>query len=619
MPVSLDRRAFLARAGLASASAVALTAVGARPAARADTSLEPFPYGVASGDPLADRVVLWTRLTPAAPSAVTPVTWRVYADADRTVEVASGRVTTDASRDHTVKVDVAGLDPATTYHYDFAAPDGRRSLLGRTRTAPAGPTDRLRFGVASCANYEGGYFNAYARLAERDDLDAVLHLGDYLYEYGNDEYGPGSGIGRSHQPPVEMVTLAQYRARHAHYKLDPDLRRLHQRVPFITTWDDHEITNDAWSGGAENHQPDEGDYEQRKRHAARAYAEWMPIRLPDPDDPVRIYRSFAFGDLVDVLVLDTRIDGRDQQVGGVLEPGNALAPDLESEDRRMISEEQRTWLRDGLEASTARWRLLAQQVMMMPWRIAGTPAFPDGAPDAPLVTSEGIPVNADAWDGYPAERDRVLGHLEQAGVGNVVVLTGDIHSSWAADLPRDPFDPTRYDPLTGAGSVAVEFVCPSVTSASFNKTLGYHPAPSTELEVASRAANPHIKYTEFDSHGYVLLDVTPERVQAQWWHAHDVFEPHDGHALHAAWEVRDGQPHVVESSDVATAEATSAPPPAATPTPEPSRVLAAAAGVDGDAGGSLPATGGGSVTAAIAALTAAGVLHLRSRRMPPAR
>ncbi len=618
---SFDRRRFLQQAGLTAASAAALTLGAPRPAARADEELAPFPWGVASGDPTPTNVVIWTRIDPAVGASPT-VAWVVATDPALTDVVASGSVTTGADRDHTVKVDVGGLAERTWYFYGFTAPDGRRSLVGRTRTAPAGAVDRLRFGMVSCTNYEAGYFNAYARLAERNDLDAILHLGDYLYEYETGYYGNGSGgnkrIIREHQPPVEQVTLDQYRGRQAHYKLDPDLRRLHQLYPWITTWDDHETTNDSWSGGAENHDPDtEGDWEQRKRVALRAYDEWMPVRLDAPTDQLRLYRQVRYGDLVDILVMDTRIEGRDIPAKGFLTdladrpfpPEGPLQPDLGDPARQMISEAQRTWLLDRLSNSPAQWKLLAQQVMMMQWKAGALPEGVTGGPDFPslVVTPGGWPVNGDAWDGYPAERERILTHIRDNDIDDVVVLTGDIHSSWAADLAVDPYDGS-YNPLTGAGSVAVEFVCPSVTSNSYYKTLGYgYRSGSIALEEATKADNQHIKFVQGDDHGYVLLDITADRCQAQFWSTHDVDTVNDNHELMATWEALAGTNRVVAGTPAddpddgaAMPSSEPAPPPAAPPAPP--------------APEPLPATGGGTVAAGLAALGAAGLLRVSERR-----
>lgn len=639
MSEPIDRRRFLQAAGATGAvvASGALRPVRTAAAAEPDEALAPFLHGVASGDPLADRVVLWTRVTPSPQheGAPIPVRWVVARDVELTDVVAHGATRATRDRDWTVKVDPDGLEPGTHYWYAFTAL-GRWSLVGRTRTAPAGPVERLRFGLVSCSNWEGGYFHAYARLAQRTDLDAVLHLGDYLYEYGQGAYGDGASFGRAHEDPAtEMVELADYRGRHAQYKLDPDLRALHQLHPFVTTWDDHEITDNSWRDGAANHQPDtEGPYAARRRAATRAYDEWMPIRTQDPDDLSRIWRSLSYGDLCELIVLDTRLEGRDEQVPvGVLDA--AEGPDffaglteigeLGNADRTMMSDDQWAFLTDRLSGSSAQWKIVAQQVMVMPWRVGGVPQPPAGAPDFPPVTTGGQVVNTDAWDGYPYEQRRFLSTLAEHDVEGAVVLTGDIHSSWAADLPLDPYDPSTYDPVTRSGSHGVEFVVPSVTSSSFYQTLGYeYRTGSIAIEQASMLANPHIRYVEGDTHGYCILDITPERVQNQWWHAHHVEDPEATQDdVATAWETRAGDRHLTGPVEPATAPGgdPGAPPatppdpapssdPAAAPAPAPPSTPASAVA------GALPATGGGPMLLGLGAIGAAAVLRARRSRPP---
>ena len=627
MSQTFDRRAFLRRSGLAGAGAVALAGSN-RPAAHADDALAPFLHGVASGDPLSDRVILWTRVTPPAGQASIAVRWTIARDPALSDVVASGTVTTDASRDFTVKVDPTGLAPGSHYWYGFEAL-GQRSIVGRTKTAPAPGTavDRLRFGVVSCSNLTGGYFNGYALVAKRNDLDAILHLGDYIYEYGNedDRYGPESLKGtRDHEPPHEIVALADYRARYAQYHLDPDLRRLHQLYPWICVWDDHETTNDSWKDGAENHEPDAPDtpgeeglaYAERKRRAQQAYSEWLPIRT---EDPARIYRSFSFGDLADLVMLDTRIEGRDEPLGGPLTP-NLTSTELDDPARELISEGQRTWMQGQLKASKERgatWRILGQQVMLMQWNAGGLPGGLGGQ-DAPNIglRDGGNAVNPDAWDGYTAERTRLYDHLEANGIDNLVVLTGDIHTSWAADLPRDPYDPAVYNPVTGDGSLGVEFVTPSITSDNFNEILAEQagsPEPfpegsSAPFEAGTMADNPHIKYVDLDRHGMMILTLTPEATQADWFFTPSRTEPTDEEVIGPSWRVDAGTDHVVAAAapveDGPGPEAPGGDPqpaPAPQPTPEP-------------AAPPLPSTGGGAAVAGLAALGAAGVLKLRTRR-----
>ncbi len=387
----LDRRSFLKGAAAVTAG-TALTG----PAFSRALAVEPaavFQYGVASGDPLPDGVVLWTRVTPspdATPGsgkgAPVTVTWSVR-DAQGRV-VRRGSVRTDATRDHTVKVDVRGLASDRGYTYAFSAA-GASSPVGRTRTAAAdgAANATLRFGMVSCSNYTGGYFSAYRHLAERDDLDFVLHLGDYLYEYGNgeDRYGPAALAGkRDHDPATEMVTLSDYRRRHALYKSDPDLAALHRKYAFITTWDDHEVANDTWREGAENHQEDaEGAYVPRRNRSYQAYDEWMPIRLPEARSAqeTRIYRRLRFGSLADLTMLDLR-QYRDQQA-----PATDGAT-IDAPDRTMTGPEQQAFLEQGLAAAgSPTWRLFGNSVQLMQVKAPPLPA----ATAAALAALQGGP------------------------------------------------------------------------------------------------------------------------------------------------------------------------------------------------------------------------------------
>ena len=573
MPTTFDRRDFLRRAGITTAAVAAFSAGAPRPAARADESLAPFSWGVASGDPRRDAVILWTRVDPALGVTV-PLSWVVAHDVELTDVVASGTGTTDATRDHTFKIDVAGLQPATWYFYGFVAADGRRSLTGRTKTAPAGPAERLRFAVVSCSNYQGGFFNAYARIAERNDLDAVLHLGDYIYEYGNgaDRYGPGGGATsepRDHQPTTEMVTLVDYRTRHAWYRLDPDLRRLHQLYPFVVTWDDHESTNNSWREGAENHEPDAPDYPNelgvawadRKAWSQQAYSEWLPLRA---EDPARIWRSLPYGDLAEIIVLDTRLE-RDEEVGVV---GLTLPYDeIDNPERIMMSVEQREFLFSRLASTTATWKVIAQQVILAQWNGGGLPDLAPlaGQQDFPqFLRDGGNALNPDQWDGYNAERDRLFDHITGNGIDNVVVLTGDVHTSWANDLTPDPYNPLVYNPTSGEGALGVEFVTPSITSANF-ENLG--PAGVAAAEQGTKADNPHVKYVDFDDHGYFILDLDAARAQADWYYVDTVLQPSDAERHAAAWKSDAGANHVSRAAAPAPAGAPAPATPAAAPPP----------------------------------------------------
>ena len=511
------RRDVLRTGGLlAGAAAVGAPVVAATPSQAAGTG-PAFLHGVASGDPLPDGIVLWTRVTPvptATPGSglgpAVDVKWEVATDSAFRSTVRSGTARAAAPSDHTVHVDVRGLAPARTYWYRFTC-GGVRSRVARTKTAPSVEAllPRLRVGVVSCANWEAGYFASYRHLAARGDLDLVLHLGDYLYEYGVGEYGAAGTTVRKHVPAHEITTLRDYRRRHAQYKTDPDLQDLHAVAPFVVTWDDHETANDAWRGGAENHTPGtEGTWAARKAAARRAYGEWMPTRIGTTGP---IYRRVTFGRLAELSMLDLR-SYRSQQVaqtdlGAVDDPARTITGDR-----------QMDWLKAGLAASRSQWKLVGNPVMISPVVFPPLPSTVTGPINdmTGLLPPDGVPYNVDQWDGYTDDRRELLAHLRDHGIRDTVFLTGDIHSSWACDVPIDaglyPASP----------SVATELVCTSVTSDNLDDIVGSPPrTTSLAVESAIVAANRHIRYLEFDSHGYSVLDLTPERAQMDWFYLSD--------------------------------------------------------------------------------------------------
>lgn len=482
----------------------------------------PFRHGVASGDPLPDAVILWTRVTSEGSGDVA-VTYTVAEDPELTRVVAEGSATATAARDFTVKVDAKGLAAGRTYYYRFSAL-GRTSATARTRTAPASDsaTARVRFAVVSCSSYGHGYFHVYRHLAKEADLDAVVHLGDYVYEYASSDYGDV----RAYEPETECLTLADYRKRHALYKRDADLAAVHRQHPFIVIWDDHEIANDGYKTGAQNHTAaTEGDFATRKAAAMQAYMEWMPIREQTSGD---IYRKLAFGDLVDLVLLDTRYHGRTVQPGGTV--GSAIgAPPAPDPARTLLGDDQATWMEAELLASKAKWRLLGQQVMV-----------------GNLILDPGKSLaNLDQWHGYPESRKRLLSFVEEKKITNVVVLTGDIHSSWANEITQDPLDPAVYDPEKGKPAVMVEFVTPGVTSPGI---------PQLFLSILddARPKNPHVRYVDGSKRGFVLLDVTQERVQAAWHHMIDVVDTTAAApTFSVAWSVRAGQTRLYSEAEPA--------------------------------------------------------------------
>ncbi len=465
-------------------------------------------------------MILWTRVTPAP--RLTPggtsgptvqVRWQVATDRAFRHVATSGVASTSPRRDYTVKVDADGLRPDTTYFYRFWL-GSTASPVGRTKTAPGllARPDNIRFGVVSCSNLQAGWFSAYRHLARRDDLDAIVHLGDYLYEYGPGEYGYGQSNKdiRKHHPAHEMVALADYRRRHAQYKLDPDLQSLHARLPFITTWDDHETANDAYRGGAENHQPEEGDFHTRRARAYRAYDEWMPTRMSGTGrlgDGTRLYRSFRFGRLAELSMLDLRTY-RSRQVtqsdlGSVDDP-----------DRSITGGDQMSWLKQRLLEKPLQWKIVGNPVMIAPVVFPPLPGDLGAAINdvTGLLPPDGAPYNVDQWDGYTADRHELFDHLANHGVQNTVFLTGDIHSAWACDLP---IDAGTY-PVTR--SVGTEFVCTSVTSNNLDDITGSpRRTTSVAVEEGIKDNNRHVKYLNFDDHGYSVVDVTPFRLQMDYY------------------------------------------------------------------------------------------------------
>ncbi|NGY03440.1 alkaline phosphatase D family protein [Solimonas terrae] len=531
-----SRRAFLKKAGLSSAAVGLLPMLpgcGHSDGLRSGGALE-FRHGVASGDPLSDRVVLWTRISGVASDATATVDYVVARDPQLGDVVKHGSVQTSAQRDFTVKVDATGLQPATTYYYRFHAGD-LQSPIGRTRTLPVGSVDRLRIGVVSCASLAHGYFNAYGRLAERADLDLIVHLGDYIYEYGSGQYGNL----RAYEPEHEILTLDDYRTRYAQYRGEAELQAMHRQHALINIWDDHETADNSWKDGAYNHNEGEGDWAVRVSGALQAFYEWQPTRELDAGQPRKDYRSFQFGDLVQLTMLEERLLARDQQVPGVINLADTeilLLPigEVQNADRQMIGSEQEAWLSGQLRQSPAKWKLIGQGVMFGQLKIAGLPNLLSG----------GVYVNPDQWDGYPAARGRVFDIIDGGGtdaaIDNVVVLTGDIHSSWCMDLTRDPNDPLAplggYNPLDGAGAVAVEFVCTSITSPGLDSFAPIKPLIPV--------LNPHIKYSDFTRKGYLLLDITPQRVIGEHWYVDTITQPSTTEAFGAAYQTADGDNHM---------------------------------------------------------------------------
>jgi len=485
-----------------------------------------FTHGVASGDPQADRVILWTRFVPSGNSAVSLI-WELSATADFARVLASGRALAAPERDWCAKADAAGLRPGQRYHFRFRA-GAHVSPAGQTRTLPRGPVDLLRLAVFSCSNYGFGHFNAYAHAAARDDLDAALHLGDYIYEYGADAYpAPQEAVaGRTLAPDHELLALGDYRQRYALYRSDPDLQALHARLPFICVWDDHEIANDAWRDGAQNHQDGEGPWTARRRAAVRAWHEWLPVR----ESPMfgRIYRRFDWGNLASLIMLDTRLIGRDRAFSY---PINLPLPDDADDEtvhrmalgflsawqdmnRTLLGKDQETWLDAQLRDSTSRgivWQVLGQQVVMASRRMPALPPdlFAQVRPEAqPMARARarlgayGLPLSFDDWSGYPAARHQLVESAWYAKA-NLVVLSGDSHNAWAAEIPMG----MEIQPG------AVEFAAQAVTSPGLERLFAGDPAALARLMLK---ANPELKWCDTARRGYLTVTLTADTAQAEW-------------------------------------------------------------------------------------------------------
>ena len=487
----------------------------------ANADLAPFYHGVASGDPTSSSVIIWTRVTPEVDEPVN-IGWIVSTNMDFTDTIAMGNIITNADRDYTVKVDVEGLSPGSYYYYEFSAFE-KVSLTGRTKTAPVGNVDQLRFAVVSCSNYPVGYFNVYEKIYERNDIDAVIHLGDYIYE------GGGSSVlqeemPRQAPPANELVQLADYRIRHGAHKLDSDSRKMHQNFPLIAVWDDHESDNNSWRDGAPDHNPaTQGSWNDRKNASLQAYYEWMPIRLPEENNFYRIFRKFNYGDLADIYMLDTRLYDRDEHVS------NQHFGDT---SRSLIGPEQMAWLQTEMINSTAQYQIIGQQVVMTQ---LGIPNY---------LSQEFIPLNPDQWDGYEAERTRLYNFILEADIDNFVVLTGDVHTGWANDLPYDIFN---YVPYIGTGSVGVEFVSTSVTSSSVPFAFPFG-------ESVLKQVLPYIRYVNLSRKGYNIIDLNSDRVQGDFYTINSVETPTTNEVFEEGWYAEDGDSHLQKASDASIDE-----------------------------------------------------------------
>jgi alkaline phosphatase D len=551
-----NRRKFLIQSAGAVA-AVTVTGTSLVGCGGSDPTPVEFKYGVASGDPLADRVMLWTHAKIPNSDANVLLTWQVSSSLAFDKIVASGSITSTADTAFTNKVDATGLVAGNTYYYRFLDQLGTSSQVGTTRTLPAASATSVKFAVFSCTLYSAGYFNAYDAAA-KSGAQYAIHLGDYIYEYGSapSKFGNSDAVtlGRVTAPANDIVSLDDYRTRYALYRSDPSLQALHASMPWITVWDDHEFANNAWVDGAENHDvTTQGSWSTRKANAARVYHEWMPIRTPDAANLLKIYRRFDFGSIFTLHMLDTRIEGRDKQYdgygdsdGGLGRYVTALTSGTDA-THRMMSATQQAWLTNGTATSTATWQILGNQdIMARMWfpasllqaqataTVVPTPAnqqavlkaisdfltakaTPPAARtqiQAGLVdtnTNPRLPYNLDSWDGYPIQRETILQTIKAQGK-KLITLSGDSHNAWFANV------------TTLAGEkVGVEFAGSSVTSPGFESVgLGSLASSLDGTAVAPGVQGTglglvdDLNYADTSRRGYLLMTATTASIKGEY-------------------------------------------------------------------------------------------------------
>ncbi|MBL4787794.1 MAG: alkaline phosphatase D family protein [Kordiimonadaceae bacterium] len=587
----VSRRAVLSAIGIGTGLAV----IGS-PTSAADTGIQ-FTHGIASGDPQATNVILWTRALDTSDQAKNiHGMWEISASEDFSVLAGSGPFNTGPKRDYTVKIDASGLQSGTQYFYRFSVGDVT-SPVGRTKTLPT-DNKNIDLAIVSCSNYGQGFFHVYGEVAKRD-YQAVVHLGDYIYEYAEGGYDNPevTAQGRNAEPKTEILSLEDYRKRYALYRTDPDLLAAHAAHPFICVWDDHEVANDTWKDGAQNHSDDEGDFKKRQSAAFRAYMEWLPIRESDDTSAGKIYRTFEMGTNASLIMLDTRHIGRDRGLTygtdlpmrttafhfakdktpvAVLDPaevaklpaasikhitvpflltkegakpmtdwdqvkvldpaalpeGYTFIPDapkfakevLGNSKRSMLGAEQEGWFSGELAKSKAKgtpWQIIGQQLLIGK---VGIPQLQDSEIDFSkskfinpklmgffrMLGQMGLPMNLDAWDGYPAARDRVLADIKNHA-NNAVFLAGDTHNAWAFDVANAAGD-----------NVAVEMATPGISSPGFESFL---PADTKRTEEALLKVSPEMKYVNANDRGWMNLTITSDKVSAQWYFVSTVTKP----------------------------------------------------------------------------------------------
>ena len=507
-----------------------------------------FKHGVASGDPLSHALIIWTRATPSQSNFEVTAAWELASDSQFKNIIRSGREQTDKSRDFTIKIDVQELAPSTEYFYRFMGLN-KQSPIGRAKTLPINNIEQVKMAVVSCSNYPAGYFNAYTDAAKQKDLDVVLHLGDYIYEYPMGGYATENAekIGRqlAADNSGEIITLSDYRKRYAIYRTDQGLQALHAAAPFIAIWDDHEVTNDTYKSGAENHTPDEGDFFERRAAAIQAYYEWLPIRPPMGEQSPQIYRTFDFGNLISLHMLDTRVIARDKQLAYSdyknLETKQMdvarFASDLNNPNRQLLGNTQLNWLTSAITKSNAKWQVLGQQVLMTKMWLPTEIFSQSDRTKIPQVLKELVtikkavlankavtpaqlarvntlmPYNLDAWDGYPSEREALYKSVTALNK-KLVVVAGDTHNAWHGTLKNAKGE-----------SVGVEFATPGVTSPGMEHYLALNTAQAKQMADSLSLLINDLNYCDLSHRGYMLLTITKEQITTDWRYIDNINSP----------------------------------------------------------------------------------------------
>ncbi|EMQ2216953.1 alkaline phosphatase [Vibrio parahaemolyticus] len=529
--MSLSRRDFMK---VVSSTAVATGLIGCGSDDNESVAVS-FVHGVASGDPTQTQVIIWTRVTTAA--SYVDVSWQVASDMEFLNVVQSGVFTTDTGRDFTVKVDVQNLNANSQYYYRFIVGE-MMSEVGQTQTLPEDGVEKASMAVVSCANYPAGYFHVYREILnqhEQSPFDVVLHLGDYIYEYGAGGYASedAAALGREPSKGTECITLDDYRKRYAQYRQDADLQALHAKLPMIAVWDDHELANDTWKNGAENHQDDEGSFIDRRAAAAAAWTEWLPVR-ENTFSNMLIYRQFSFGNLVNLMMLDTRLVGRDKPLdyfslsAPTMEAIGGLVAQSRSADRELLGTEQLAWLMNEFNTHDAKWNVLGQQVLMSRMELPSSvmtamfqlfTSTEEKKTEALLAVNTAItgyladpsadpislPYNLDAWDGYYVEREKVY-QLAKASSGNFVCLAGDTHNAWASELKDVSNNP-----------IGVEFATSSVSSPGLEEYLALDPVAIAQMEYTLPHLVSELQWADIKQRGFMRVTFTADAAQSTWY------------------------------------------------------------------------------------------------------